>query len=182
MLRNTAEAEDIVQDVWLRWQLADRRLVRNATAFLATTATRLAINVMHSARARRETPVEPTLPEQVDDGADPRLDAERGQAVAFAMGSLLETLTHAERAAFILREAFDYPYHDIAQVLRLQEAHTRQLVSRARLHLSRHRRTRANGTDQRRLLDAFIAAARHGDIAGLEGVLSQRFIASGQCS
>ena len=81
MLGSAAEAEDIVQDVWVRWQTADRSLVRDAAAFLVTTATRLAINVMQSARSRRETCVGPWLPEPVDTSADPRLGAERGRGV-----------------------------------------------------------------------------------------------------
>src|SRR5215218_8609029 len=90
MLGSAAEAEDIVQDVWVRWQMADRSLVRDAAAFLATTTRRLAINVMHSARSRRETCVGPWLPERVDTSADPRLRAERGQALAFGVRLLLE--------------------------------------------------------------------------------------------
>ena len=82
MLGSAAEAEDLVQDVWVRWQTADRRLVRNAAAFLATTATRLAINVMQSARSRREMYVGPWLPEPVDTSSDPRLVAEQRQALA----------------------------------------------------------------------------------------------------
>ena len=160
MLGSAAEAEDIVQDVWVRWQTADRSVVRDAAAFLATTATRLAINVMQSARSRRETYVGPWLPEPVDTSADPRLGAERGQALAFGVLLLLEKLTPTERAAYILREAFDYPYRDIANVLRLEEANARQVVTRARQHVANGRRMPASSTEQRRLLDAFIAAAQ----------------------
>src|SRR6187401_1153895 len=103
VLRSAAEAEDIVQDVWVRWQTADRSVVRNASAFLATTTTRLAINVMQSARSRREMYVE-TPPEPVDTNNDPRLEAERSQALAFGVQLLLEKLTPAERAVYILRE------------------------------------------------------------------------------
>ena len=131
MLGSAAEAEDIVQDVWVRWQTADRSLVRDATAFLVTTATRLAINVMQSARSRRETYVGAWL-QPVDAGADPRLGAERRQALAFGVLLLLEKLTPTERGAYILREAFDYPYREIANVLRLDEANARQVVTRAR--------------------------------------------------
>jgi RNA polymerase sigma factor (sigma-70 family) len=181
MLGSAAEAEDLVQDVWLRWQLADRSLVRDAAAFLTTTVTRLAINVMQSARSRRETYVGAWLPERVDTGADPRAGAERGQALSLALLLLLETLTHTERAAFILREAFDYPYRDIARLLCLEEANARQVVTRARLHLANRRRSPASSTEQRRLLDAFNAAAQHGDVPRLEGLLaSQRLAASGQ--
>jgi RNA polymerase sigma factor (sigma-70 family) len=136
MLGSAAEAEDVVQDVWIRWQTADRRLVRDAAAYLVTTATRLAINVMQSARSRRETYVERWLPEPVDPSADPWLGAERGQALALGVRLLLNKLTPTERAAYILREAFDYPYRQIANVLRLEEANARQVVSRARLHVA----------------------------------------------
>ena len=135
MLGSAAEAEDIVQDVWVRWQTANRRRVRNAAAFLVTTATRLAINVRQSARARRETGVGPWLPEPVDTSTDPGLEAERAQALAAGVLLLMQKLTPTERAAYILREAFDYPYRDIANVLRLEEANARQVVTRARQHL-----------------------------------------------
>lgn len=168
MLGSAAEAEDLVQDVWLRWQTSDRGRVRDAAAFLATTTTRLAINVMQSARSRRETSVGCWLSEPADTGADPRQDAERSQALACGVALLLEKLAPTERAAYILREAFDYPYRDIANVLRLAEANARQLVARARQHVTNGRRMRASSSQQRRLLDAFMAAARHGDVAGLE--------------
>jgi RNA polymerase sigma-70 factor (ECF subfamily) len=171
MLREAAEAEDVVQDVWVRWQTADRSVVRNAAAFLATTTTRLAINVMQSARSRRETHVGPWLAEPVDNSADPWLDVERGQALASGMLLLLERLTPIERAAYILREALDYPYREIADVLRLGEANARQVVTRARQHVASGPRMSANSTEQRRLLDAFMAVAQHGDVAGLEGTL-----------
>jgi len=172
MLGSAAEAEDIVQDVWVRWQMADRSLVRDAAAFLTTTATRVAINVMQSARSRRETYVGPWLPEPVDTSADPGLGAERGQALASGVLLLLEKLTPTERAAYILREAFDYPYRDIANLLRLEEANARQVVTRARHHVANNRRMAVSSTGLRRLLDAFIAAARHGDVASLEGLLA----------
>ena len=139
MLHSAAEAEDIVQEVWVRWQTADRSMVRDAAAFLVTTATRLAINVLQSARSRREIDVGPLMPEPVDTSADPRLGAERGQALGLAVRLLLERLTPTERAAFILREAFDYPYREIANVLRLQEANARQVVTRARHHVANGR-------------------------------------------
>jgi RNA polymerase sigma-70 factor (ECF subfamily) len=143
MLGSAAEAEDIVQDVWVRWQTADRSLVRDAAAYLATTTTRLAINLMQSARSRRETCVGPWLPEPVDTSADPRLETERDQALACGVRLLLQTLTRTERTAYILREAFDYPYRDIANVLQLQEANARQVVTRARKHVVSGRVTTA---------------------------------------
>jgi RNA polymerase sigma factor (sigma-70 family) len=177
MLGSAAEAEDIVQDVWLRWQMTDRSVVRDTAAFLATTATRLAINVMQSARARRETYVESGQPEPLDMSDDPRLAAEQGQALASGVRMLLEKLTPTERAAYILREAFDYAYREIANVLGLEEANARQLVTRARQHVANGRRMPASATTHRRLLDSFIAAAQHGDVAGLEGFLASEVAA-----
>jgi RNA polymerase sigma-70 factor (ECF subfamily) len=172
ILNSAAEAEDVVQDVWLRWQAADRLLVRNAAAFLATTTTRLAINVLQSARSRREIHAGPWLPEQVDASADPGLGVERGEALEQGVQVLLEKLSPTERAAYLLREAFDYAYRDIADVLRLQEANARQVVTRARQHIVSGRRTPATSTEHRRLLDAFIAAAENGDIRGLEHLVA----------
>src|SRR5215470_565266 len=136
MLGSVAEAADVVQDVWTRWQSADRPVVRDPQAFLATTTTHLAINVLQSARARRETYVGPWLPEPVDTSADPTLGAERGEALELAVLVLLERLSPTERAAFVLREAFNYPYKDVAEVLHLEEANARQLVTRARHHVA----------------------------------------------
>jgi RNA polymerase sigma-70 factor, ECF subfamily len=172
MLGGAAEAEDIVQEVWVRWQTADRSSVRDAAAFLATTTTRLAINVIQSARSRRETYVDTWLPEPIDTSANPWVGAERGQAVACGVLLLLERLTPTERAAFILREAFDYSYRDIANLLRLEEPNARQVTTRARQHVANSRKRTASSIEQRRLCDAFIAAARHGDVASLEGVLA----------
>jgi RNA polymerase sigma-70 factor, ECF subfamily len=172
MLGGAAEAEDLVQEVWLRWQATDRRLVRDAAAFLATTTTRLAINVIQSARSRRETAVESWFPEPADTGADPGRGAERGQALERGVRVLLENLSPTERAAFILREAFDYAYRDIASLLRLQEANARQVVTRARQRVAGDRPTTARPAEPRRLLDSFLAAAQHGDVAGLEHLLA----------
>jgi RNA polymerase sigma-70 factor (ECF subfamily) len=172
MLGSAAEAEDVVQDAWLRWQTTDRSLVRDAAAFLVTTATRLAINVVQSARSRRETHVTEWLPEPADTNADPGLGAERREALELGMLLLLERLSPAERAAYILREAFDYAYRDIATILQFGEANARQVVTRARQHVASGQRMPASSTEQRRLLDSFITAAQRGDIAGLESVLA----------
>jgi RNA polymerase sigma factor (sigma-70 family) len=167
MLGSAAEAEDVVQDVWVRWQTADRSLVRDAAAFLATATTRLAINVMQSARSRRETCVGESMPEQVDTNADPGVRVERGEGLEAGILLLLEKLSPTERAAYILREAFDYSHRDIAYALRLEEANARQVVTRARQHVATGRRMPASSTEQRRLVDAFIAAAQNGDVATL---------------
>src|SRR5690606_12705889 len=113
VLGDAGEAEDIVQETWIRWQTCDRSTVRNAPAFLATTTTRLALNAAQSARARRETHMGPWVPEPVDIAADPVAAMERAEAVELAVRLILETLTPTERAAYVLREAFDYPYERI---------------------------------------------------------------------
>ena len=178
ILGSATEAEDVVQDVWLRWQAADRGVVRNAQAFLVTTTTRLAINVIQSARSRRETHVGPWLPEPVDTNADPGQGAERSEALESAVLTLLEKLSPAERAAYVLREAFDYPYRQIAKLLRLEEANTRQLVTRARQRVADDRRAPVNSGEQRRFVSAFINAAQGGDVAGLEVLLASGVVST----
>jgi RNA polymerase sigma-70 factor (ECF subfamily) len=172
VLGNEAEADDVVQDAWLRWQGTDRSQVRDPVAFLATMTARLALTVGQSARVRREIATGPLLVETADLGADPSLDAEQAEALELALLTLLEKLTPAERAAYVLREAFDYPHRRIAEVLRLSEANARQLVTRARRRLSGERRRPAAAGEHRRLLDAFVAAAQTGDLAPLEQVLA----------
>jgi RNA polymerase sigma-70 factor (ECF subfamily) len=168
MLGSAAEAEDIVQETWLRWQGTDRSAVLDPPAFLATTTTRLAINALKSARARRETYVGPWLPEPVDTSADPTLGAERAEGLGFAVLTMLERLTPNERAAYVLREAFAYPYSQIGEVIQTSEAAARQLVSRARKDLAGERRREVSPEEQRRLLTAFVSAARTGDLDQLE--------------
>ncbi|MFJ6658492.1 RNA polymerase sigma factor SigJ [Streptomyces sp. NPDC091377] len=172
MLGSVSEAEDVVQDVWVRWQEAERGEVRDPGAFLARITTRLAINVARSARMRREAYVGPWLPEPVDTGVDPQIGAERGEAMELAVLLLMEKLGPVERAAYVLREAFEYGYAEIAEMLRLSQANTRQIVSRARRRLAAERREPVDADQHRRLLDAFVAAARDGDVAALERVLA----------
>jgi RNA polymerase sigma-70 factor (ECF subfamily) len=166
--QSAAEADDIVQDVWLRWQTTDRSVILDAPAFLATMTTRLAINLVQSARSRHETHIGTWLPEPVDTRHDPHLGAERGEALEFAILLLLEKLSPTERASYVLHEAFDYSYQGIAAVLKLTEANIRQLVSRARKHISDGRRATVSAAEQRRLLVAFMDAAQKGDTAALE--------------
>jgi RNA polymerase sigma-70 factor (TIGR02957 family) len=173
MLGSAAEAEDIVQDVWVRWQSTNRSVVQDPPAFLAKTTTRLCISLVQSAHSRRETYVGEWLPEPVDTAADPTLGAERSEALGFAVLLLLERLSPKERAAYVLREAFDYSYGQIVDILRTDEANTRQLVSRARKHIADGRRTPVSKEEQRRLLEAFIDAAQKGDMAGLEVLFAE---------
>ncbi|WP_234359228.1 RNA polymerase sigma-70 factor [Plantactinospora sp. BC1] len=178
MLGSVGDAEDVVQDAWLRWQGTDRRSVRNPAAFLTTTTTRLAINAVTTARARRETYVGPWLPEPVDTSADPALGAERAEGLELGVLLLLEKLAPAERAAYVLREAFDYAHRQVAEVLGTTEANARQLLSRARRHLASTRSTPVGRAEHRRLVEAFRAAARGGDLAALERLLAADVIAS----
>jgi RNA polymerase sigma-70 factor (TIGR02957 family) len=173
MLGSALDAEDIVQEVWVRWQMADRSVVDNPQAYLATAVTRLAINAGRTARVRHETYVGPWLPEPVDTSADPQLGAERGAVLELAVLLLLEKLSPTERAAYVLREAFDYPYRDIAEIVQTTDVTARQLVSRARKRLAAERRAPVSPAEQRRLLTAFVAAARAGDMSALEQLLSE---------
>lgn len=172
VLGSVTEAEDIVQDAWLRWQRTNHSDVLDPKAFLATVTSRLAINFAQSARKRRESHVGPWLPEPVDTSVDPQLGAERAEALDLAVLLIMEKLNPVERAAYVLREAFDYPYRQIADMLETSEANTRQLVSRARKHLLAERREPASPTAHRRLLEVFLSAAQTGNLSVLEDVLT----------
>lgn len=172
MLGSVTEAEDVLQEGWIRWQTYDRSAVLNPDAFLATTITRIAINVAQSARVRRTTYIGPWLPEPVDATADPALGAENGAALGTAMLMLLEKLSPTERAAYVLREAFAYPYEQIADIIGQSQASVRQLVSRARKRMVSEKRTAVAGVEQRRLLEAFLDAAQTGNLAALEQILA----------
>src|SRR5436309_528314 len=167
MLGSAAEAEDIVQDVWLRWQSTNRSAVENPPAYLATTTTRLCINLAQSAHTRRETYIGTWLPEPVDTSGDPGIGAGRGEALKLAVLLLLEKLSPTERAAYILREAFDYSYRQIADILQMEEANARQLVTRGRKHIADARSGPVSSAEHRRLLEVFIGAAQSGDLATL---------------
>jgi RNA polymerase sigma-70 factor (ECF subfamily) len=177
-LESAADADDVVQDTWIRWQGTDRDTVRDTAAFLATTTKRLALNVAQSARVRRETSIDPWHPEPVDVQADPTLGAERREALEIAMRMLMEKLSPTERAAYVLREAFDYPYRQIADVLATSEANARQLVTRARLHLAGGPRRQVSAAEQQRFTDAFVDAARTGDLTALEQLLAAHVVTS----
>ncbi|WP_346433527.1 sigma-70 family RNA polymerase sigma factor [Nonomuraea composti] len=172
VLQDVGEAEDVVQETWLRWARANRSVVVSPAAFLALTTTRLAINVTQSARKRRETSAGPWLPETPDHAAGPETAAERHEAVDGAIRMLLERLTPAERAVYLLRIAFDYPYRQIGEILHLGEDHTRQLLRRARHHLSGGRLHPVDALTHRRLVRAFLSAAQTGDLADLEALLA----------
>jgi RNA polymerase sigma-70 factor, ECF subfamily len=178
MLGSVAEAEDIVQEAWLRWQQTDRDVVRNPAAFLTTVTTRLAINTAESARVRREQYVGPWLPEPVDTSADPSLGAENAEALESAVLMLLEKLGPEQRAAYVLRQAFGYSYDQIAEILTTSPANARQLVSRAQKHVESSRKEPVDPAKHRELLDAFVAAARDGDVMRLERVLAAEVVST----
>jgi RNA polymerase sigma-70 factor, ECF subfamily len=172
VLGGAAEAEEIVQDTWIRWHRTNRRGIRDAQAFLATATTRLAINVAHSARARHEAPSGAWLPEPIDDEADATLGVQRDEALEPAVRMLWEKLSPVELAVFLLREGFDYPYREIADVLELSEVNARQVLVRARARLgSQHRRHTSRG-EHRPVLVAFRTASRTGDLTRLEQLLA----------
>lgn len=172
VLGSAVEAEDVIQEVWLRWQKTDRAAVVNPVAFLSSTTTRLAINVAQSARVRRESYIGPWLPEPVDTSVDPEVGAQRAEALELALLLVLEKLSPNERAAYVLREAFDYTYPEIAQILQVSAVNVRQLVSRARKHLAAGQRENVDTAEHRRLLNTFVSAAQTGDVASLEALLT----------
>ncbi len=177
MLGSVAEAEDVVQDAWLRWQGTNRDEVHNPAAFLATVVTRLSLTALDSARARRETYVGPWLPEPVATDGDPLLGAERAEALSLAVLLLLERLTPAERAAYVLHEAFQYPFREIAEVLEISEASARQLGTRARQHIDRERVVEVSSAERNRLMGALVAAMQSGELEQLESVLAKDVVA-----
>ena len=172
MLGRTADAEDVVQDVWVRWQGADRARVRDPVAFLVTITTRVALNTATSACARREVSAGGRLPELDPASVDPAREAERGEALEVAVQFLMERLSPVERAVYVLHEAFDYPFREIAEVLELSEANARQLACRARQHLAEQRHNPVDPAERDGLRKAFVDAARFGDMALLIDVLS----------
>ncbi|MGW4898231.1 RNA polymerase sigma-70 factor [Kitasatospora sp. NPDC004240] len=177
LLGSAEEAEDAVQDAYLRWSGADRAAIGQPAAWLAKVVTNLCLNRLTSARVRRERYVGPWLPEPVftaDGTLGPLESAERREAVSVALLVLLERLTPTERAVYVLREAFGYGHRDIAGVLGLGEANCRQLHRRAvrRLEEPGARFTPAAGR-QAELVESFVAASREGDLAGLERLLAE---------
>jgi RNA polymerase sigma factor (sigma-70 family) len=183
MLGSVSEAEDIVQEAFLRLHhtLADGERIESPRAYLSTVVTRLCINHLRSARARRETYVE-ALPEPlvaasgpagVADTGDPASHAEMADSLSLAFLVLLETLSPEQRAAFLLREVFDYPYDQIAAIVATSEQNARQLVARARRHVEQRRPRFEPSREQReRLAQRFFAAAQDGDLGALEELLA----------
>ncbi len=162
------DADDVVQDAWIRWQGTDRDEIRDPAGFLITMTSRLALTVGQSARVRREISSEPQEIDAVDLRDDPARAAEQDETLERALLTLFEKLSPTERAAYILREAFDYPHRTIAELLGLGEANARQIVTRARARLRGEPRRRVDAAEHQSLLDAFMGAAQTGDLAPLE--------------
>ncbi|MFJ8006649.1 sigma-70 family RNA polymerase sigma factor [Streptomyces fagopyri] len=181
ILGSAGEADDVLQEAWIRWQTYDRSTVRRPQAFLATTVTRLAINVLQSARVRRETSLGQWPLEEAGTGGDPALGAVDGEALEVAVLILMERLTPAQRAAYVLREAFDYPYGRIAEVLGQSQTNARQLVSRARRHLAAEKRATVTAADHRQFLTAFSTASQAGNVAVLEKLLREEIVSYSDC-
>jgi RNA polymerase sigma-70 factor (TIGR02957 family) len=176
LLGSAADAEDVVQDAYLRWLGTDQQAVAAPRAWLAKVVTNLCLNRLASARAQREHYAGPWLPEPVltEDGAlGPLDDVAQRESVSLALLVLLERLTPAERAVFVLREAFGYSHGETAQILELSEANCRQLQRRARGRLAQDRpRFRPEPAHWRSLAERFLAAARAGDLRSLEQMLA----------
>ena len=173
MLGSVSEAEDVVQDAFLRLHraLGDGTVLENPAAYATTVTTRLAIDASRSARARRETYVGPWLPEPVLDD-DPVHRIELDETVSAAFLVVMEKLSPVERAVFLLREVFSYEYAEIATIVEKSEANCRQLLVRAKRHLDTERAPLASPERQDELADAFFAALGGGDLESLERVLS----------
>ncbi|MFI9778017.1 RNA polymerase sigma-70 factor [Streptomyces sp. NPDC051956] len=178
MLGRVADAEDVVQDAWLRWAQADRDGVREPRAYLVRVATRLAIDRLRQAQTRREAYVGPWLPEPLvtDFGPTAPDTAEAAvlaESVSLAVLVVLESLSPLERAVFVLREAFGFPFAEIAATLERSESAVRQLAGRARKHVDERRpRFDVDPVEQRDLTERFLAAATGGDLEGLMTLLA----------
>ncbi|QMW68209.1 RNA polymerase sigma-70 factor [Mumia sp. ZJ1417] len=178
MLGSVAEAEDVVQEAFLRMHRAgpEGLSVDNPEAYATTVTTRLAIDTLRSARVRREQYVGPWLPEPLvaSSDADPAHQVELDATVSTAFLMLLESLTPVERAVFVLREALAYDYADIAVVVDKSEANCRQILARARKRIDDGRpRFDASPEQRDRLAAQFVAAVSRGDVAGLERLLAE---------
>jgi RNA polymerase sigma-70 factor, ECF subfamily len=179
MLGRLADAEDVVQEAWLRWSGADRSAVREPRGYLVRVTTRLAVDRLRQVKSRGETYVGPWLPEPVltgragPDDQDPAAEAERAASLSLAMLVVLETLSPLERTVFVLHEAFAYPYTEIADILDRSPAAVRQLAHRAREHVAARRPRFAPDPDVRReATERFLRASLHGDLAALLELLA----------
>jgi len=176
MLGSLAEAEDVVQDAWLRWSKADREDVHNPMAFLARTVTRLCLDRMKSARARRESYVGSWLPEPLIELTGPAEDEPEDVTLTLMMA--LERLSPLERAAFLLHDVFDMPFEEVSKAIGREAAACRQLASRARAHV-RSQRPRYPVSDEEgeAIARAFFMASASGDVGQLQALLAENVVA-----
>lgn len=174
MLGELTEAEDVVQDAWLRWEQADREAVRNPETFLVTVTSRLALDRLRSARARREVYVGPWLPEPlVTDIETPETKAIEAERLSLALLGALERLNPVERAVLVLRDVFDLEYAEIADVLEKTPANVRQIAKRARDHAGdSNRRQTVTEEERQRLTVAFLTAAASGEVKEIRDLLA----------
>jgi RNA polymerase sigma-70 factor (TIGR02957 family) len=184
MLGSVAEAEDVVQEALLRVHraLEDGERIESPRAFVATVTTRLAIDELRSARARRERYVGEWLPEPIvtDGPDDPARQAEMADSLSLAMLVLLESLSPEQRAVLLLHDVFDYGYDEVARIVGKSEVNVRQLASRARTHVEQGRpRFRTSREQRDELAQRFFAAVREGDLAGLESLLAHDVVLTG---
>jgi RNA polymerase sigma-70 factor (ECF subfamily) len=175
MLGSLSEADDAVQDAWLRLSRADTSDVENLGGWLTTVVARVSLNMLRSRQSRREEPLGPHMPEPIvdrADGTDPEYEALLGDSVGLALLVVLETLAPAERLAFVLHDMFALPFDEIAPIVDRSPEATRQLASRARRRIQGERTNPDADLDrQREVVDAFLVAARDGDFDALVAVL-----------
>jgi RNA polymerase sigma-70 factor (TIGR02957 family) len=184
MLGSVAGAEDVVQEVLLRFHTALERgeRIESPRAYIATVATRLSIDVLRSARVRREAYVGEWLPEPIvsDSSAEPARQAEMADSLSLAFLVLLESLSPEQRAVFLLHDVFDYGYGEVAEIVGKSEANARQLAARARRQVEEQKpRFEASREQREELAERFFAAAQEGDVAGLEALLADDVVLHG---
>jgi RNA polymerase sigma-70 factor (ECF subfamily) len=173
MLGSASDAEDVVQETWLRWADVDHATVLDPRAYLVRIVTRQALNRLRTMARRREDYVGEWLPEPLLTSPDVAADVELAESVSMAMLTVLETLGPAERAVFVLREVFDTPYEEIAEAVDKSPAAVRQIAHRARDHVAARRpRMPVSTAEQQEVVDRFLAAVRDGDLQGLLDVLA----------
>lgn len=173
ILGSAADAEDVVQDAWLKWSAADRTQVADAKAYLVRIVSNLSMERLRSTRRKRETYVGPWLPEPILTSADTAEDVLTAESVSMAMLVVLETLSPLERAVFVLKEVFDFSYGEIAQAVDRSEAAVRQAGHRARNHVQARRpRFESDPDEKRQAVERFLAAATGGDINELMQLLA----------
>jgi RNA polymerase sigma-70 factor (TIGR02957 family) len=173
MLGSASDAEDVVQETWLRWADVDHAAVRDPRAYLVRIVSRQALNRLRSVARRREEYIGEWLPEPVITGPEVAADVELAESVSIAMLTVLETLAPTERAVFVLREVFDTPYDEIAAAVGKSAAAVRQIAHRARDHVAaRQPRIPVTTAQQREVVDSFLAAVRTGDLHSMLAVLA----------